>query len=68
MRQLWTEQRVHRHMVHGACLSVSDLVHLIAHSLDDTPHLGDPVSILVIWVLQKSLLESLCPHSNLRRR
>ena len=53
-------------MEHG--LSVCDLVHLIAYSLDDTLHLGDPVNVLVIGVLQKSLLQSLGPHSNLRRR
>ena len=62
------EQTAHHYILHGACLSVCDPVHLVAYSLEDTPHLGDSVSILHIRVLQQSLLESLCPHSNLRRR
>lgn len=63
--QLRKEQTAHHHILHGVRSSVCDPVHLVAYSLDDTPHLGNSVSILIIRDLQKSLLESLGSHSDL---
>lgn len=62
------EKSTSQHTITFCIVCERPCVYLVAYSLDDTPHLGDSVSILDIRVLHKSLQESLSPHSNLRSR